>query len=155
MTMSQFKIISTPPPCAMPFTAAMIGFDEMWRLLIEPKPWGLDATPSCSLDTPSWWSWFHLCNVTKWVRNHSGGRNCRSGMHRSQKHIRFEISAGTERATCACNYHNPTHPRSQTKSKALRNRSSLSGNRSVLTIVRALRQTNLARREDRDPTVGS
>jgi hypothetical protein len=57
--MSQFKTISVPPPNAPPFTAAING---LWDCLRErdPKPFGSDAKPSCSLDVPACWFLFHL-----------------------------------------------------------------------------------------------
>lgn len=67
ITISQFRIISTPPPNAPPETAAMIGL-LICRREIEPNPCMFDATPSCSFELPFCWSLFHLCkDKIRWL----------------------------------------------------------------------------------------
>ena len=65
MTRSQFSIISTPPPYALPFTAAMIGFEETDRREILPNPWKDVAMPSDSSFVPPSWLDFQLRK--KWM----------------------------------------------------------------------------------------
>lgn len=62
ITRSQFSSISVPPPCAPPFTAAIIGFEEHCLREMDPKPFTCSSASLHSLSGvfSEWARVFHL-----------------------------------------------------------------------------------------------